>query len=105
MSEMELKAMARLLERLNDPSHQYPAHVAAALHVEFRSIEREWKQALEPATLQSALKRLGAEIERQEGALADEAATTFAAGREAAHLIGKSARLMTIRYVIEQENP
>ncbi len=102
---MASKAMARLLKRLNDPSHQYPAQTAAAMNVEFRAIEREWKAALEPGSLRSFLKRLGVEIERQECVFTDKAVAALNEGRDSAYLIGKSARLMSIRAIIERENP
>jgi hypothetical protein len=105
MSKMISDAVERLLARLNDPSHQDAAENAAGLVGEFKEIEREWKELLQPGPLKEACQRLRDEIQRQEGLLADEAAEALFARREAAHIIGKSARLMALRRMIEREYP
>jgi hypothetical protein len=105
MSDAVSKAFTQLLSRLNDPLHQGADENAERLYREFKNIEREWEKAFEPELLKAAYKRLAATIEGQEDFLAEEAVAAIIACREHEHIIGKSARLMSIRRIIERNYP
>ena len=105
MSDAVSKAFTQLLSRLNDPLHQGADENADRLYREFINIEREWQKAFEPELLRAAYKSLGAAIEGHEDFLADEAVAAIIACREHEHIIGKSARVMSIRRMIERKYP